>query len=116
MNNNKYVFDIHLIKDKLKEIRKLNRLTQEKAAEKIDIAVSSLAKLESHKSPLALSIKSLINIVNAYNIDINYLFARDENEDMDNTEMITLSVIKELDNKDKQLLLSIASLLRQNRI
>lgn len=114
MNNNKYVFNVPLIKNKLKDLRKLNNLTQEEAAEKIGIATNSLAKLESHKSTLALSIKNLINIANAYNIDINYLFKETQSEDIGNTETIILSIIKELNNKDKKLLLNIARLLKQN--
>lgn len=115
MDDNRYVFDVHAIKDKLKKIRKLNKLTQEEAAEKIDISVNGLAKIESHKSTLALSIRNLINIANAYNVDINYLFRKDENEDMDSTEVIILSIIRELSDKDKKLLLDIASLLKQNQ-
>jgi len=115
----KFVFDKDLVKDRIRELRKLRNLTQEQASELIGMKDSnSWAKLESHKGTLALSFDNLIRIVNLFDIDVNYIFRNNETAEQEkerHTETLVVSMMKDLSEKDKQLILSIVSLFRQNR-
>ena len=115
----KFIFDKDLVKDRIRELRKLRNLTQEQASELIGMKDSnSWAKLESHKGTLALSFDNLIRIVNLFDIDVNYIFRNNETEEQErerHTETLVVSMMKDLSEKDKQLILSMISLFRQNR-
>ena len=117
-NQDKYIFDKDLIKDRIRELRKLRRLTQEQAAELIELKDSnSWAKIESYKSSLSLSFDNLIRIVNMFDVDVNYFFRSQEatQEDISQTETLIIATLKDFTEKEKQLVLSIITAIRANK-
>lgn len=117
-NEDKYVFDKDLVKNRVRELRKINHLTQEQAAELACMKDSnSWAKIESHRSSLSLSFDSLIRIVNLFKVDVNYFFSVDQitHEEANHTETLITAIVKDFTEKEKQLVLSIITAIRANR-
>jgi len=119
MNNQDiFVFDKDLIKTRIRELRKQKHLTQEQAAEMVDLKDSnSWAKIESYKSSLSLSFDTLIRIVNMFNIDVNYFFRNPEaaSTEVSHTETLIAATLKDFTEKERQLALSIITAIRANR-
>ena len=113
-----FILDKELIKNRIRELRKSKGLTQEQAAEIIGLKdPNSLAKIESHKSPLSLSLDTLIRIVNSYGVDVNYFFRNEKSaaEEISHTETLINSSLKDFTSKEKQLVLSIITAIRANK-
>ena len=113
-----FIFDKDLIKTRIRELRKLRRLTQEQASELIDLKDSnSWAKIESYKSSLSLSFDNLIRIVNMFDVDVNYFFRSGESASIEtsHTETLINATLKDFTEKEKQLALSIITAIRANR-
>ena len=113
-----YIFDKNLIKDRIRTLRKSRGLTQEQATDLVGMKDSnSWAKIESHKSSLALSFENLIRIVNAFDVDPNYFFINEEiaADGLDNTEKLIFAILKDFTPKEKQLVLSIITAMRANK-
>ncbi|MCL2386048.1 MAG: helix-turn-helix domain-containing protein [Defluviitaleaceae bacterium] len=117
-NQHKFVFDKDLIKSRIRELRKLRNLTQEQAAELIDLKDSnSWAKVESYKSSLSLSFDNLIRIVNMFDVDVNYFFRSLDVAEIEtsHTETLIYATVKDFTEKEKQLALSLIAAIRANR-
>ncbi len=72
MHNDNYYFDI--IRYNIKKERKKAGLTQQQLADKVDITMNYLAKIESKKMQRGLSVTIIGRIADALNIDIKNLF------------------------------------------
>ena len=103
----KYKLDYRIISKRIKEARKLANLTQEELAEKIDISTNAVAKLEANL--MTASLKTLINIANILNIDINYLLIDEKSKNKEDTskDIFLNSLISNLSEKDKDLIIHI---------
>jgi len=114
----KFVFDKNLIKNRVRTLRKSRNLTQEQATDLVGMKDSnSWAKIESHKSSLALSLENLIRIANAFDIDVNYFFRSEKavDEDINHTEKLIAAMLQDFTEKEKQLVLSIIAAIRANK-
>ena len=76
-HNDNYYFDI--IRHNIKKYRKLKKLTQQQLADKADLTMNYIAKIESKKMQRGFTIVSLTRIADALEIDIKKLF--DDNEE-----------------------------------
>ena len=72
MHNDNYYFNI--IRYNIKKQREKNKLTQQQLADKANITMNYLAKIESTKMQRGISIVTLGRIADALNIDIKELF------------------------------------------
>ena len=72
IHNDNYYFDI--IRYNIKKERKKAGLTQQQLADKVDITMNYLAKIESKKMQRGLSVTIIGRIADALNIDIKNLF------------------------------------------
>lgn len=103
----KYKLDYKIISKRIKDARKLANLTQAELAEKIDISTNAIAKLETNL--MTASLQTLINIANVLNIDINYLLLDEKSENKEETsrDMFLDSLVSNLSQKDKDLIIHI---------
>ncbi len=117
-DKHRFTFEKNLIKDRIRELRKIRHLTQEQATDLVGMKDSnSWAKIESHKSSLALSFDNLIRIVNAFDVDVNYFFHSQEAASVEasHTETLIIATLKDFTEKEKQLVLSIITAIRANK-
>ena len=59
---------------KIREIRKANKLSQEKFAEKLDCSRQFISRLENNKEKLSL--KLLLKLAHVFNINLREFFAK----------------------------------------
>lgn len=59
---------------KIREIRKANKLSQEKFAEKLDCSREFISRLENNKEKLSL--KLLLKLAHVFNINLREFFAK----------------------------------------
>ena len=59
---------------KIREIRKANKLSQEKFAEKLDCSREFISRLENNKEKLSL--KLLLELAHVFNINLREFFAK----------------------------------------
>ena len=78
-----------IISDKIRNIRKFNKLTQEEFAEKLNINAQFLSQIETGKA--GISIDNAINICNTANCSSNKLFKTliKSPDSIDNYELLT---------------------------
>ena len=91
-----------LLGKRIKEIRKLNNLTQEKLAEMIDLETTSLSGIESGRH--FPSLPTIEKIAMSLNVEIIELF--DFNH-LQSTDFIKEKIINKLDNLDNEKLIFI---------
>lgn len=96
----RYKLDYRVIGKRVKEARKAAQITQAELAEKINMSTNAVAKLETNL--MNVSLQTLINIANVFDIDINYLLSNDDADGKDkNTDVFLESLIKNLSMRDK---------------
>ena len=114
--DNKYTFDKRIFAERIKQARKKQNLTQEALSDRLNINVNTLAKCESPKNKLTLSYTNLIELVNALEIDVNFLFRTEEAErELISTEQRLTDLIRGLTDKEKNIAHSLINSLIENR-
>ena len=93
----KYKVDYPLIAKRIKAARKAAGLTQEELAERIDISANAMSKLEVNL--MTTSLKTLINIANVLDLDMNYLLCGDEEKALD---PLIDRMLQNLSGRDKE--------------
>lgn len=93
------------IGQKIKEIRKKSRLTQEFFSEKIGIEPSSLSNIENGKS--YPSMQTVLNIIETFSIRPEDFFDFDYFADETELETKILNIIKNQSNENKQIIYKI---------
>ncbi len=94
--------------DKLKEIRKRLKLTQQEFGEKIDVDKSFIGQIEAgHKK---MGLKTINKICSTYKIDPREFFPTKETEDTDKN---AITIIQNMPGKDKEVTLKIIQMLQE---
>ncbi len=91
-----------LIGKKIKEIRAKNKITQEAFSEMIGLETSSLSNIETGKS--YPSMQTLINIIEKFNINPQYIFDYSYLDSAENIEQEMIDIIKNQPYDKKQIL------------
>lgn len=94
MNNNK-----KLLGKRIKELRKLNALTQEKLAELIDIETSSLSAIESGRH--FPSLPTLEKIANNLNVEMMSLFDFKHHQSLNDLKETIINSVNKMDDSKK---------------
>ncbi len=88
-----------ILGERIKLLRKMNKLTREEFAEKISVSSRFLADLESGK--VGVSISTLKNIAQKLNTSSDYLLGISE---IDETNLLKMAIISKINTfSDKQL-------------
>jgi len=112
----KYTFDKRIFAKRIKEARKNRNLTQEALSSLLNINVNTLAKCESPKNKLTLSYTNLIELVNILDIDVNFLFRTEQNNEKYSHSIEELhTTIDKLSEKEKIIVLNLIHSLIDNR-
>ena len=74
IHDDNYYLDI--VRSNIKRYRELKNLTQQELADKIDVTMNYIAKIESKKMKKGFTIPTLGRIADALNIDIKYFFEK----------------------------------------
>lgn len=103
----KYRLDYPMIAKRVKEARDAAHLTQAELAEQIDISTNSVAQLETNR--MKTSLWTLVNIANAFHLDINYFLCEDSNQadEIDKLDLALNSRLQSLSNRDKAFLIHV---------
>lgn len=103
----KYRLDYPAIAKRVKETREAAHLTQAQLAEKIDISANSVAQLETNR--MKVSLWTLVNIANAFHLDINYFLCDDSSQadEIDELNLALNSRLQNLSARDKAFLIHV---------
>jgi len=96
---------------KIREFRKLNKLTQIELAEKVDLNEKQISRIEMGLNyPTYITFAKLINILN---IDLK-VFSGNNNEIKDSSKNKLLHLINNSNEKELKIFLDVLSALKQN--
>lgn len=94
MNKNQFLFG-----NKLRELRTSKGLTQEQLGEKINVSANAVGQFERGK--ILPNYITVVNIINALDIDANLLFSREKVDYPDNAKWIA-KIFEKLSYEEKQ--------------
>lgn len=89
-----------MFSEKLKELRKLKKITQEQLADIIGVERSSIGKYESPKKPVIPSTDIQIRIADYFNVTVDYLLGREEKPPETNSDSLSDKIIKTFNSLD----------------
>ena len=102
----KYKLDYRRIARRVRQARKLARLTQAQLAERIGISTNAVAKLENNM--MTASLQTLMHIANVLEVDINYLLVEDYEDQLeDSMDLFLNSQIRGMTAAEKAFLVHI---------
>jgi transcriptional regulator with XRE-family HTH domain len=102
---NKYIIDYSVISIRIKEVRRLKGLTQERLAELTGLSSNFIAKIESNNS--TVSLQTLVSIANTLDISIDYLLQENDLQAESETDLLIKGMLKTFDERDKDLLIDL---------
>jgi transcriptional regulator with XRE-family HTH domain len=103
--SNKYIIDYRVISIRIKEVRRLKGLTQERLAELTGLSSNFIAKIESNNS--TVSLQTLVNLANTLDISIDYLLQENDLQAESETDLLIKGMLKTFDERDKDLLIDL---------
>ena len=111
---------IIVLNNKLKELRKSKKITQEELAEIIGVERSSIGKYESPTKPITPSPDVLLRIANYFGVSTDYLLGNEENksnldEQLSGIEFALYGEIHDLTDDEKQDILSYVKFKKSQR-
>jgi len=109
---NRYHLDYKEIIENVKELRRINNWSQDELSEKADLSANTISKFEINLREINL--KTFIKIANAFDVDVNYLLGY-ESEEFGQQELLINDLIRDFTYKDKELLISIITAIRNHK-
>jgi transcriptional regulator with XRE-family HTH domain len=103
----KYRLDYADLAKRIKKARLEKGFSQSKLAEMADVSTNTIGKLEINYT--TISLKTLLNIANALDVDINYLVSDNSPNNKHATDLFIESLLQDFTEKDKQFLIQIIS-------
>lgn len=109
-----YTLDYGQIGKRIKQIRKMKSLSQNALAEKAEVTPNFIAKIEGNNTHM--SIKTLINIANALEVSIDYLFLDDKNMleqgKKTSNDLFIDTMLQDFSESDKELLIDMINVFK----
>ena len=106
----RYKLDYGLLAERIKTARKEKGYSQSKLAELADVSTNTIGKLEI--SYTTVSLKTILNIANVLEVDINYLVSADLPSSKPATDLFIESLLRDFAEKDKQFLIQVISAMK----
>ena len=106
----RYKLDYELLAERIKTARKEKGYSQSKLAELADVSTNTIGKLEI--SYTTVSLKTILNIANVLEVDINYLVSATQSNSKQATDLFIESLLQDFAEKDKQFLIQIISAMK----
>jgi len=108
----RYRLDYGKIVENVKELRRIKNFSQLELSEKADLSMNTISKFEINQKQINL--QTLIKIANAFDVDVNYLLGY-KSKELSKQELLISSLIQDLTDEDKELLISILAAIRTHR-
>jgi len=108
----RYHLDYKEIVENVKELRRIKGWSQQDLSEKADLALNTISRFEIHQREANL--KTLVKMANAFDVDVNYLLGY-ESEELGQQELLINNLIRDFTYKDKELLISIITAIRNHK-
>lgn len=106
----RYKLDYGLLAERIKTARKEKGYSQSKLAELADVSTNTIGKLEINYT--TVSLKTILNIANVLEVDINYLVSANPPSSKSATDLFIESLLRDFGEKDKQFLIQIISAMK----
>jgi len=107
---NRYELNYELLAERIRTARKEKGYSQSKLAELADVSTNTIGKLEI--SYTTVSLKTILNIANVLEVDINYLISANPPNNKQPTDLFIESLLRDFSEKDKQFLIQIISAMK----
>lgn len=109
-----YSLDYEQLGKRIKQVRKMKSLSQNALAEKAELTPNFIAKIEGNNT--SISLKTLVNIANALEISIDYLFLNDTNMleqgKKTSTDLFIDNMLQSFSESDKKLLIDMINVFK----
>ena len=109
-----YSLDYKQLGKRIKQVRKMKSLSQNALAEKAELTPNFIAKIEGNNT--SISLKTLVNIANALEISIDYLFLNDttmlEQGKKTSTDLFIDNMLQDFSESDKELLIDMINVFK----
>lgn len=109
-----YSLDYEQLGKRIKQVRKIKSLSQNALAEKAELTPNFIAKIEGNNT--SISLKTLVNIANALEISIDYLFLNDTNMleqgKKTSTDLFIDNMLQSFSESDKELLIDMINVFK----
>jgi len=106
----RYKLDYELLAERIKTARKEKGYSQSKLAELADVSTNTIGKLEINYT--TISLKTILNIANALDVDINYLISDSLPNDKQAVDLFIENLLQDFTEKDKQFLIQIIAAMK----
>jgi transcriptional regulator with XRE-family HTH domain len=106
----KYKLDYELLAERIKTARKEKCYSQSKLAELAEVSTNTIGKLEINYT--TVSLKTILNIANVLEVDINYLVSANPPNNKEATDLFIESLLRDFTEKDKQFLIQVISAMK----
>ena len=109
-----YTLDYGQLGKRIKQARKIKSFSQNTLAEKAGLTPNFIAKIEGNNT--SISLKTLVNIANALEISIDYLFLNDTNMleqgKKTSTDLFIDNMLQNFSESDKELLIDMINVFK----
>jgi len=109
----RYKLDYGVLAQRIKRARKEKGYSQSKLAELADVSTNTIGKLEI--SYTTASLKTVLAIANALDVDVNFLIGYSSSESEKATDLFIENLLHDFTEKDKQFLIEIISAMKSYR-
>jgi transcriptional regulator with XRE-family HTH domain len=109
----RYRLDYTELAQRIKQARHEKGYSQSKLAELADVSTNTIGKLEI--SYTTVSLKTILNIANALDVDINFLVSDNPPNSKQATDLFIESQLQDFTDREKQFLITIISALKSYR-
>jgi len=106
----RYKLDYTVLAQRIKQARHEKGYSQSKLAELAGVSTNTIGKLEINYT--TVSLKTILMIANALQVDINFLVSDTPPDEKQATDLFIESLLQDLTEKDKQFLIQIISAMK----
>jgi len=110
----RYELDYTQLATRIKSARLTAGYSQAKLAELVGVSVNTIAKLEINYT--TISLKTILNIANALEVDINYLVSSTPPNHKQANDLFIESLLQDFTDHDKELVIHIISAVKAHLI
>jgi len=108
--DSRYKLDYAMLAERIKLARLGKGYSQAKLAELIGVSSNTIGKLEINYT--TISLKTILNIANVLEVDINYLVSDFRHNRKQANDLFIESMLQDFTDKDKELLIQIISAIK----
>jgi len=108
--DSRYKLDYEMLAERIKLARLGKGYSQSKLAELVGVSTNTIGKLEINYT--TVSLKTILNIANALEVDVNYLVSSSSSNRKHANDLFIESLLQDFTDKDKELLIQIISAIK----